>query len=138
MLVIDDLLTAPFRGLLWIFKEVAEAAEKEQEAEGDQIRDRLRDLYMLLETGQITEDEFDEEEGELLDRLDEIEEAEGRGEAIVVRDEDDEDDEDDADDADDADDEDDESVGHDGGGGVDADDEDDDVGTAGGGGDGGG
>ncbi len=96
MLIVDDILTAPFRGLLWIFQEVAEAAAKEQEAEGDQIRDRLRELYMLLDTGEITEDEFDAEEGGLLDRLDEIEEAEGRGEAITVRDEeeDDEDDED--------------------------------------------
>ena len=70
MIIIDDLLSAPFRGLLWIFQEVAEAAEKEQEAEGDRIRDRLRDLYMLLETGQISEDEFDAEEAGLLDRLD--------------------------------------------------------------------
>jgi len=73
MLIVDDLLAAPFRGLLWVMKEIVEAAEQESEAEADQIRDELRELYMLLETGQISEDEFDEQEGPLLDRLDELE-----------------------------------------------------------------
>jgi hypothetical protein len=101
VIIIDDLLAAPFRGLLWIFQEVAEAAEKEQEAEGDRIRDRLRDLYMLLETGQISEDEFDAEEAGLLDRLDEIEAEEGRGEAIEIDGDEDEVDEEVDDEADD-------------------------------------
>lgn len=83
MLLIDDLLTAPFRGLLWIFQEVADAAEQELEAEADRIKDDLRDLYMMLETGQITEDEFDAQEQELLDRLDELEEDE-RGVAVEL------------------------------------------------------
>ena len=54
-----------------------------QEAEADRIKDDLRDLYMMLETGQITEDEFDAQEQELLDRLDELEEDE-RGVAVEL------------------------------------------------------
>ncbi len=97
MLIIDDLLTAPFRGLLWIFQEVAAAAEQELEAEADRIKDELRDLYMMLETGQITEDEFDAQEQVLLDRLDELEEDE-RGVAVELDEADEEeDDEDDVD-----------------------------------------
>lgn len=73
MLLLDDILTAPLKGVLWIFKEIVRAAEEEQAAESDRIRDRLRELYMQLETGQLSEAEFDEEERQLLDRLDELE-----------------------------------------------------------------
>ena len=75
MFLIDDLLAAPFKGVMWILKEVVAAAEEEQAAESDRIKDRLREMYMLLETGQMTEAEFEAEESELLDRLDELEQA---------------------------------------------------------------
>ena len=39
----------------------------------DNITQALQELYMLLETEKITEEEFDEQEKVLLDRLDEIE-----------------------------------------------------------------
>lgn len=73
MLILDDILTAPFKGVLWIVQELVAAAQEEQAAESDRIKDRLRELYMLLETGQMTEAEFDAEESTLLDRLDAIE-----------------------------------------------------------------
>lgn len=73
MFLLDDILTAPLKGVLWIFKEIVRAAEEEQAAEADRIKDRLRELYMQLETGQLSEAEFDEEERQLLDRLDELE-----------------------------------------------------------------
>lgn len=75
MFILDDLLAAPFKGVMWILKEIVAAAEEEQAAESDRIKDRLRELYMLLETGQMTEAEFDAEESALLDRLDELEQA---------------------------------------------------------------
>ncbi|MFO0579375.1 MAG: gas vesicle protein GvpG [Polyangia bacterium] len=75
MLLIDDLLLAPIKGVMWLCKEILEAAEQDRAAEGDRIKDRLRELYMLLETQQITEQVFDEEERVLLDRLDELEAA---------------------------------------------------------------
>jgi len=73
VLILDDILTAPFKGVLWIVQELVAAAQEEQAAESDRIKDRLRELYMLLETGQMTEAEFDAEESTLLDRLDAIE-----------------------------------------------------------------
>ena len=48
------------------------AAQEEIENEADSITNELSDLYMMLETGKITESEFDAREKELLDRLDEI------------------------------------------------------------------
>jgi hypothetical protein len=70
MLIIDDLLTAPFRGIFWIFKEVYNAAQEEQAGASEAITAELSELYMRLETGQITEKEFDAREKILLDRLD--------------------------------------------------------------------
>lgn len=72
MLIVDDLLTAPIKGVFWIFKEIHNAALQEQAGEAEMITARLSELYMLLETGQITEAEFDAQEKQLLDRLDQI------------------------------------------------------------------
>jgi hypothetical protein len=54
------------------------AALDEIENEAVSITNELSELYMMLETGKITESEFDAREKELLDRLDEIQE-EGNG-----------------------------------------------------------
>ena len=73
MILLDDILLAPIKGVLWIFEEIVNAAEEDLAAESDRIKDRLREMYMQLETGQITEAAFDAEESLLLDRLDELE-----------------------------------------------------------------
>src|SRR3990172_8212556 len=73
MLVVDDILLFPFRGLVWLFNEIEHAAEKEVSGEADGITARLSELYMMLETGQMSEADFDAEEKKLLDRLDVIE-----------------------------------------------------------------
>ena len=75
MFLIDDLLLSPFKGLLWIFKEVQEAAQQEVENEGEDIKTALAELYMQLDTGQITEEEFTAEESRLLDRLEALEDG---------------------------------------------------------------
>lgn len=81
MLIVDDLLTAPFKGVYWIFKEIHHAALEEQAGEADRITAQLSELYMRLETGQITEAEFDAQEKVLLDRLDRIQKTATRIEA---------------------------------------------------------
>jgi hypothetical protein len=75
MFLLDDLLLAPFKGVFAVIREIHEAAKQEKINEADDIRNRLSELYMLLETKQITEQEFDDQERELLDRLDELEAA---------------------------------------------------------------
>ena len=77
MFLIDDILMAPAHGLLWIFKEIHHAVEEEQANEAEAITTKLSELYMMLETGQMTEAEFDAAEKTLLDRLDAIKEREG-------------------------------------------------------------
>jgi hypothetical protein len=73
VLLIDDLFALPAKGVLWVIREVHNAASQEQAGEADRIRAALRDLYLELERGAITEETFAERETELLDRLDELE-----------------------------------------------------------------
>ena len=91
MFLVDDILLAPARGLFWVFKEIHHAAEEEQANEAEAITTKLSELYMMLETGRMTETEFDAEEKALLDRLDAIKERESGGpdkeddEEVVIR-----------------------------------------------------
>ena len=86
MLLVDDILASPVRGLFWIFRELHNAVQEEAVNEVENITQQLSELYMMLETGKISEAEFDERETMLLDWLDalegdeiEQEEADNRG-----------------------------------------------------------
>ncbi|MBN9160855.1 MAG: hypothetical protein BGO98_36235 [Myxococcales bacterium 68-20] len=72
MLILDDIIAAPFRGLLWIFKKISETAKAELESRRQRTTSDLSELYMLLDTGRITEAEFDTREQVLLDELDRV------------------------------------------------------------------
>lgn len=74
MLLIDDLILGPGKFVLWIVRQVDEAAQKEMEQEAERITAELSDLHRLLESGGISEAEFDAREHELLDRLDQANE----------------------------------------------------------------
>lgn len=73
MFLIDDLLMMPARGIMAVFREVYNAAQQDAAGESEAIRTELSELYMRLETQQISEAQFEDRERELLDRLDEIE-----------------------------------------------------------------
>ncbi len=75
MLIIDDIVCAPISGILWVVRQVYEAARQELAAEAETITAELMDLHLLLEAGSITNEVFDAREKEFLDRLDEIEES---------------------------------------------------------------
>jgi predicted Zn-dependent peptidase len=75
MLLIDDILTFPIKGIFWIFREIHNAAQQEQAGEAERITAALTELYMSLETGRITEAEFDAREQELLNRLEQLQES---------------------------------------------------------------
>jgi hypothetical protein len=74
MLIVDDILFFPMRSILWIFRELHNSVRQEMENEAESITAELSDLYMMLETERITEDEFDAREKQLLDRLEMIQE----------------------------------------------------------------
>lgn len=80
MLLIDDILLSPLRGIFWIVREVHDAAQQELAHEADSIKAELSDLYMMLETGRTSEQEFEKQEAQLLDRLDELERRDAEAE----------------------------------------------------------
>ena len=77
MVLVDDLLMLPIRSVLWVFREIHNAAQEELANEAESITAELSSLYMRLETGRISEKEFAAEEKTMLDRLDRVQEREG-------------------------------------------------------------
>ena len=72
-----NLLTLPVlgapRGLFWLARKLAEAAEREIMDEG-RIRGELMELQQQLEAGDVGEEEYDRIERVLLERLNTIRE----------------------------------------------------------------
>jgi hypothetical protein len=75
MFLLDDILLSPLKGSMWIFKKIYEAAEHAQVESREQLVAELTQLHRQLETGQITEEEFDEREQHLLDQIDALDGA---------------------------------------------------------------
>lgn len=66
-----------FKGLFFIFKEIAKRVEEEL-MDDESVKHELAELYRMLETGSMTEEEFEKREGELIEKLEEIEEYKRR------------------------------------------------------------
>ncbi len=69
MFFLDDIVMSPFKGFLFIAKEVAKAVEQQSERDRADVMGQLSALHLALEKGEITQEEFEERENELLDRL---------------------------------------------------------------------
>ncbi len=72
MFLLDDLLLSPIKGIVWLAEKVRDAGQEESAREGDLITAELRELYLMLESGRIAEEEFDNRERQLLDRLEQL------------------------------------------------------------------
>ena len=75
MLFLDDLLLSPITGFKFILRTLARAAEEEYTDDAP-IKERLLELQTLLEEGSISEEEYVEQEREILAVLREIRTAE--------------------------------------------------------------
>ncbi len=73
MFLIDDLLLAPFKGVIFIAEKINEVIEKETSDEGS-IKERLMALQLKFEMDEINEEEYDRREDELLNLLANIKE----------------------------------------------------------------
>ena len=71
MFIIDDILLAPLKGVVWLGKKINDIVEKEVSDEG-RIKERLMELQMRFELDEISEEEYNRQEKELLARLDAI------------------------------------------------------------------
>ena len=65
MFLIDDLLLAPLKGVIFVAEKINEVIEKETSDEGS-IKERLMYLQLKFEMDEISEEEYDEQEDELL------------------------------------------------------------------------
>ncbi|MFN2442786.1 MAG: gas vesicle protein GvpG [Thermoanaerobaculia bacterium] len=78
MLLIDDLLLLPFKapvsGVRWVMKQIQTMADNE--LLNDQVwKERLIELQMKLELGEISEEDYVAEEAIIFQRLREIRQA---------------------------------------------------------------
>jgi hypothetical protein len=71
MLLIDDILLAPLKGVLFIAEKINEVIEKEMSDEGS-LKERLMELQLKFEMDEIDEEEYDRREDELLNLLENI------------------------------------------------------------------
>ena len=69
MFLIDDLLLLPVKGFFGIFKKVQEMVEHELSDE-NYIRERLMELQLRFELDEIGEEAYNQQEKQLLARLD--------------------------------------------------------------------
>ena len=73
MFLIDDILLAPIKGIIFLAEKINEVVEKETSDEGA-VKERLMQLQLQFEMDEITEEEYDQREDELLKLLENIRE----------------------------------------------------------------
>jgi uncharacterized membrane protein len=73
MFLIDDLLLAPLKGVIFIAEKINQVIEKETSDEGS-VKERLMALQLKFEMDEIDEEEYDRREDELLNLLANIKE----------------------------------------------------------------
>lgn len=71
MFLLDDILLAPLKGVVWLGRKINEVIERELSDEG-RIREKLMELQLKFELDQISEEEYNKQEKELLGRLDAV------------------------------------------------------------------
>ena len=71
MLLIDDILFAPLKGIIFLAEKINEVIEKETSDEGA-LKERLMALQLKFEMDEIDEEEYDKREDELLKTLERI------------------------------------------------------------------
>ncbi len=79
MLIIDDILLLPWKGLMGIFKEIQKQADQELSDPG-KLREQLLEAQVLFEVDKITEKEYLKREKEIMARLNALEAEEEEGE----------------------------------------------------------
>ena len=71
MFLIDSILLAPLKGVIWMGEKLGDMAQKELSDKG-RIKEELMRLQLQFELDEISQAEYDQKENELLDRLDAI------------------------------------------------------------------
>ena len=78
MFLIDDIFLSPLNLVIWLGKKINEITEKEFSDEG-LIKEKLMQLQLRFEIDEISEENFNRQEKELLERLEVIRKAKEEG-----------------------------------------------------------
>lgn len=71
MFLIDSILLSPLKGVVWVAEKIQDLVEKEF-TDQDKIKEKLMALQLRYELDEISEEEYDKQENELLMLLDAI------------------------------------------------------------------
>ncbi|OHB63436.1 MAG: gas vesicle protein GvpG [Planctomycetes bacterium RBG_13_60_9] len=71
MFLLDSILLAPLKGVLWLGHKINDVVDRELNDAG-RVKEELMALQMQFEMSQITEQEYTEKERDLLDKLDRL------------------------------------------------------------------
>ncbi|MCG2712399.1 MAG: gas vesicle protein GvpG [Candidatus Omnitrophica bacterium] len=74
MFLIDDIFLSPLNLVIWVGKKINEVAEREFSDEG-LIKEKLMQLQLRFEMDEISEEEYNKQEKEILKRLDAVRKA---------------------------------------------------------------
>jgi hypothetical protein len=74
MFLIDDILLSPVKLLVWLGEKINDIVEKELSDEG-LIKEKLMQLQLRFEMDEISDEEYNRQEKELLARLEAIRKA---------------------------------------------------------------
>lgn len=69
MFIIDDLLLLPIKAFFGLFKKIHDLAKEELEDTPEKLKRELLDAQMLFETDEISEEEYQKREKDILKRL---------------------------------------------------------------------
>jgi len=78
MFLIDDIVLSPVKLVVWMSKKIDDIVQKEFSDEG-LIKEKLMQLQLFFEMDEITEEEYNKQEKELLARLETIRKSKEEG-----------------------------------------------------------
>ena len=78
MFILDDILLAPLKGVIWLGKKLNDVAQREFSDEG-KIKEELMKLQLRFELDEISEEEYTRQEKDLLARLEASRKSEQEG-----------------------------------------------------------
>ncbi len=71
MFLLDNILLAPFNGILWVGEKINDLIQIELHDEG-RIKERMMELQLKFELNEISVEEYDKQEEELLEMIERI------------------------------------------------------------------
>ncbi len=72
MIILDSILLSPIKGLMWLGDKINDIVQKEIDNK-DSLKEKLMELQLRFELDEISLEEYEEKEKELLERINQLE-----------------------------------------------------------------